>query len=319
MTKNNGLRLVYGLLLALAPTFCIAKAGTIGSDEQSVLASQGGAKVTLADVDAFAVHIPDADRAHFFDSPQRIQSVITSMLLQKQLAAQARSAGLNGDPDVLKASDTAKDAALAKAEMDRFKAAIKIPDLSELAEEEYIANKERYAIPEFLSVKHIAISMKSRSEADAQKLADQVEAEVRKDPSLFDALVEKYSEDPGKTSNHGLITHAGDARVEASFAAAAKALAKPDDISPVVKTSFGFHVLKLIDKAPAQQSSFDQVREKIVSALRTKYVEKTIKEHIDILRNKLIDADPDLVASLRTRYASPSTLPDEIPLRSAKQ
>ena len=319
MTKNNGRQLVCGLLLVAASTFYVAVATSTGADGLAVVASQGGAKVTLADLDAFAAHIPNRDRAHFFDNPQRIQTLISNMLIQKQLAAQAREAGLDSDPDVIKAVDSAKEAALSQAGMVRFKATLKIPDFSELAEEKYVAHKDDYAVPAVVSVKHVLISTKARSETEAKTLAAQVETQARKDPSQFDALVAKYSDDPNKSSDQGLIAHFGGDRYEARFTAAAMALGKPGDISPVVKTSFGFHVLKLIAKTPAQPKTFDEVRDQIEASLREKYVEKSMKEHVDILRNKLIDADPDLVASLRTRYASPSTLPDEIPLRSAKQ
>ncbi|GAA0714264.1 peptidylprolyl isomerase [Dokdonella soli] len=311
-------RLFVGALLA-APFFaCTAHADTPPFDAQAVIASQGGAKVTFADIDTFVERMPMTDRAPFFNSPKRIESVISNLLVQKQLAAEARAQGLDKDPDILKQKGGATDLALSAAEMAHLRAGLKMPDFSELAQEEYIANKEKYSVPGILDVKHVLVSTQSRSEEDAKALADQVEAEARKDPSQFDALVAKYSDDPNKSSHQGLITHAGGDRYEATFAAAAKALAKPGDISPVVKTSYGFHVLKLVAKAPVQPKAFNEVRDQIITTLRSNYVEKSMKEHVDILRNKPIDANPDYVASLRTRYGVAPTPPGKEPTRSAK-
>jgi len=281
------------------------------TDGHAVVASQGGARVTLADIDAVVQRIPEAERAHFVDSPKRIETLITNLLLQGQLAAAARTQGLDKDPDVLRAKDGATPEVLAKAELARFKSAIVEPDFNELAQEEYIAHKDKYAVPGILDVKHVLISTNSRSDAEAKQLADQVEADAHKDSAQFDALIEKYSDDPGKGTDKGMVQHADNKGYDGAFTEAAKALAKPGDISPVIKTQFGYHVLQLVAKAPAQQKSFEQVREGIVTRLRQEYVEKLVKEHVDVLRNKPIDADDKLVASLRTRYGIPARPADQ--------
>ena len=57
----------------------------------NVVARQGGVDVTLQDVDAAAAKIPEGDRAGYFDSPKRIESIVGSLLYQKQLAVKARA------------------------------------------------------------------------------------------------------------------------------------------------------------------------------------------------------------------------------------
>ncbi len=52
---------------------------------KTVVASQGGVDVTLADVDAFMARIPERDRAGFLNSPKRIESMLGNLLVQKQL------------------------------------------------------------------------------------------------------------------------------------------------------------------------------------------------------------------------------------------
>ncbi|HEU4664809.1 MAG TPA: peptidylprolyl isomerase [Dokdonella sp.] len=280
----------------------VASAAAPRADADSVIASQGGAKVTFGDVDAFAEPMPPADRSHFFDSPQRIQSLLMNLLLQRQLAAAARTHGLDKDPDVLASKGGVTDAVLAKAEMDRFRRELVIPDFSELAHEEFIAHPEKYATGGVFDVKQILISTGTRSDDEAKALAEKAAAEVQADSAGFDALVEKYSDDPGKARDHGLVHHADSKAYDATFHEAALALQKPGDVSPLIKTQFGYHVLKLVERTPAQPQPFEKVRDDVIATLKSEFIEKSVRNHLDVLRNNPLDADAGRVASLRTRY-----------------
>lgn len=270
----------------------------------TVVVKQGNAVVTLADVDAYAQGIPAKDRHGFFDNPTRLESVLTSLLLQKQLAAEARALGIDKDAAAKPQIDLAIDTELAKLRMQKFRTDLKIPDLDELAKEDYIAHKEKYQLPATVTVKHVLISTKDRSEDDARKLAEKVAAEAKASPAGFDALIDKYSDDPAKASNHGVVTDAASGKYAPEFAQAAGALKKAGEISPVVKTGFGFHVIELVERGEPRKRSFDEVKDEIVARLRAEYAEKQVKGHTDTLRNQPIDANQELVASLRGRYAS---------------
>lgn len=267
-----------------------------------IVASRGGASVSLADVDAFAETIPQKDRAHFFDNPQRIGTLISNLLLQKQLAAAARAAGLDRQPQFQAPLGSVSEKALAEAEVQRFRDSLPAPDVGQLAKEEYLAHKESYTTPEVLDVKYILIKVGPRSEAEAKALAEKVVEEARQNPSGFDALIAKYSDDPRKETEHGLLHEAGSKRYVAPFAAAARALAKPGDISPVVQTKYGFHVLQLVAKAPAEHAEFEDVREQVEAKVKKRYVDQAVRRRTDTLLNMPIDASPELAASLRTRY-----------------
>jgi peptidyl-prolyl cis-trans isomerase C len=297
-------RLLCALLCLTAGFFQEQASSADRSDRQAVVAGQGGVQVTMGDIDTFADRIPESDRAHFFDNPKRIEALINNMLLQKQLAALARSEGVDKSPDLLKAAAEGgiSDEVLAKAEMNRFRTEIKVPDMAALAQEEYLAHKEQYATPAVLEVRHILISLNSRSEQDAQSIADRAYEEVTKNPSQFEDLVEKYSDDPSKAGNEGVLKQVDEKTYDADLVAAARKLEKPGEISPLVKTSYGFEIIKLIKKEPAKPRSYDEVKDQIVETLRASYTEKTLKERIDTLRNKPLDANPELVASLRDRY-----------------
>jgi peptidyl-prolyl cis-trans isomerase C len=293
--------------VSLAPFAGIA--ATVSPDALAVVASQGGQKLTFGDIDESVERVPAADRAHFIDNPRRIEALINNMLLQKQLAAQARSAGLDKDPEIAAATGLEQVELLARAQMKHFKEGIKVPDMAELASEDYIAHKERYNTPAVVDVKAILVSTSSRSEDDAKALAATIADEAKKDPTQFDALIEKYSDDPDKGATHGVVKDAGGAAHAREFAAAANALQNPGDVSPVVKSTTGFNLLQLVSRVPAQKHSFEEVREQIVARLGDEYTQNQQKDYIDGLRNNRIDADPDRVASLRTRYSDAAVAP----------
>lgn len=270
----------------------------------TVVARQGSAVLTLADIDAFAARIEEKQRPGFFDSPKRLQTLVTNMLAQRQLAAEAVKEGLEKDPGVQAQIKITNEEILSKARIDQLHRAMKMPDFDELAHEEYIGHKEKYVIAGKLDVKHILISTDKRTDEEAQALAEDVRKQAVAHPDQFDALIEKYSEDPSKAQNHGLMTDASGKRYVAQFSTAAAALKIPGEISPLVKTKFGYHILKLVTRTSDQPQTFAAVKPQIVEQLRSDYVNKTLTHHTDEIRNQPIDAKPEVIESLRGRYGS---------------
>jgi peptidyl-prolyl cis-trans isomerase C len=296
------------LLGACAATASHAQSSdAVGAGAPStVVATQGGAIVTLADIDAFAARIPEKERAGFFDNPTRLQNLILQLLSQKQLAEEARKADLDKTASVKSQIDMATEEVLSRARMEKLKADIKLPDFEARAKEEYIGHKDAYIVQGDLTVQHVLISTKMRDDKDAKALAETVEKEAKANPDKFDALVDKYSDDESKASNKGVMKGVTKASFVASFVDASKALKKPGDISAPVKTKFGYHVIKLVSRAPDTQQTFAEVHDRIVTQLKSDYINKVVQKHVDEIHNQHIEANESLVASLRTRYGTPT-------------
>jgi len=314
--RTLGLCLLLGISAATAGHAQSTDAPTGAGMPSTVVAKQGTAIVTLADVDAFAARIPEKERPAFFDNPTRLQNVILQLLSQKQLADEARKANLDKTPAVRGQIDNATDEVLARARMENFKAGIKVPDFEARAKEEYIGHKDTYVVPGELTVQHVLVSTKSLEDKDAKALAETIEKDARAHPDQFDALVEKYSDDESKTNNKGIMKGVAKGSYAASFVEASKALKKPGDISPPVRTKFGYHVIKLVSRTPDKQQAFAEVHDRIVERLKADYVSKIVQDHVDGIRNQHIDANESLVASLRTRYGT-ATPPDPLDNASA--
>jgi peptidyl-prolyl cis-trans isomerase C len=277
---------------------------------ETVVARQGSAVLTMGDIDAFAARIEERQRAGFFNSPKRIETLVSNLLAQRQLAAEAEKAGLEKNASIQAQIKIAQEEILSKAYVDELKSTIKLPNLDQLAHEEYLGHKEKYVIPGKLDVKHILISIDKHSDEEAKAIAEDVRKQAAAHPDDFDALIEKYSEDPSKAQNHGLMTDANNKRYVPQFSAAAAALKIPGEISPVIKTKFGYHVLKLVTRTSDQPQKFDDVKAQIVEQLRTEYIAKAITTQTSEIRNQPIDAKPEVIASLRDRYGTMPTPED---------
>jgi parvulin-like peptidyl-prolyl isomerase len=191
-----------------------------------VLVTRGGVSVTLQDVDTFAARVPKEQREKFIDSPSRIRDMLNNMLLTKQLAVQARAAHLDQQSDVESQLRAAQDEVLARARMADFTKSIDVPDLTKLVREQYVTHKELYKVPAVVDVKQLLISAENHSGDEARALAEKVRSEALADPKNFDALVEKYSDDNSKASNHGLMKDATNSQYVQEFRDVAGALTK---------------------------------------------------------------------------------------------
>lgn len=296
------------LLLAIICS-CSWSAATIANpvsllDPAAVVASQGGVAVTLADIDGFANTIPARDRAQVFNSAKRIERALIGLLLQKKLAAEARTHGLDAAIDGAAPGSYEAERRLAAAEQHHFIANLDVPDMEQLARETYMADPGVYVLPSPLVVEQILVSSAERGEAEARARAREAEAEARKNPDDFQQLVATWSDAPADAGQDGRVDVAVSG--DPALMKAAVTLANPGDISPVVKLGDGFAVLKLVEKGPQAVLPFEAVRPQLVASLKRKWIKDRSQQRIDEIRNQPIDANPDLVASLRTRYAASS-------------
>ncbi|MEO7916250.1 MAG: peptidylprolyl isomerase, partial [Dokdonella sp.] len=175
----------------------------------------------------------------------------------------------------------------------------------------YQANRESFNIPATLDVQHILISNNKHTDEEGRALADKVHVEAVANPTEFDSLVSQYSEDPSAPQNRGLMREAGDSsKYVTEFAKAANELKTPEQISPVVKTKFGYHVLMLIKKAPPAKRTFADVKDSLLEELRADYVNQKVLSYMQTMQNSALESNAELVNSLRTRFGSVATMND---------
>ena len=293
-------KMIFRILLGLAG-FAAASAYAAGDDVQ--ILKQGSAAVTLADVEGFLQQQMPADkRQGFLSNPTRVNQMLIGILRDKQLADEAVSMKLDQDPQVQAQLAYARNLILSGKRMSAFEASLKVPSMEQAAKEQYLAHKADYVAPEVVDVQHVLISLKGRSDDQAKALAEKVQSEAVAHPDAFDELVMKYSEDPMKSDGKGLIPDATSGRFVPEFATAAKKLKTAGEISPVVKTSYGYHVLKLKRIVPAKPQDFAAVKDQLVAKLTQDYIADQRRVFLTKLDESPASANPDGVEALQKRY-----------------
>jgi peptidyl-prolyl cis-trans isomerase C len=170
------------------------------------------------------------------------------------------------------------------------KAKIEIPDAR--VRDFYETNRARFQVPETLRVAHVllaTIDPATRRELPTDKklekraLADKVITRARAGED-FAALAKEFSDDPGTKDKGGeLRLVRGQAAPEFEGAAASLATGQ---ISGVVVTAFGFHVLKLLERLPPRTFEFAEVETRIREVLTAEEMEKQMPAYLDKVRQE---------------------------------
>ena len=275
-------------------------------DLDKPLLTQGGVSVTMRDVDAFMQRFPEDRKAGFLASPKRLNQMLIGIVSDKQLAKEAVDLKLDQDPQVKGELTFVTNEVLARARSRAFEQNLVVPSMSVAAKEEYAAHKADYVIPADVEVQHVLISIAGRNDADAKALADKVRSEALAKPDGFDELVKTYSDDPSKTANNGRVADAASAKMVSEFARAASALKTVGEISPVVKTKYGYHVLRLVKNTPGRQIPFAEAKDKIEAQLKANYIAEQRKAWLAKFDANRPDVDPAIIELLNNRYQSAS-------------
>jgi peptidyl-prolyl cis-trans isomerase D len=127
--------------------------------------------------------------------------------------------------------------------------AAKIKVTREDVERNYNERLGTYTTPEQIRASHILLTTEGKDDATVRAQAEQALKEVKAGGD-FAALAKKYSQDESNAQQGGDLDYFSRGRMVPAFESAAFAL-KPGETSDLVKTEFGYHIIKLTDRKPA--------------------------------------------------------------------
>ncbi len=152
----------------------------------------------------------------------------------------------------------------------------------------YEQNKKRYEIPEQRRASHILVAVaKDASEADKAKAkakAADILAKVRANPADFAKLAKQFSDDPGSAPNGGDLDYLGRGATVPPFEAALFAL-KDKEISDLVQTDFGYHIIELTGVKPAQVKPLEAVKGEIGAEIGKQLAAKKFTDAAEAFAN----------------------------------
>ena len=135
----------------------------------------------------------------------------------------------------------------------------------------YEQNKSRLSGPEERRASHILLTLDAGASADAVKAVEEkakaLLARVKADPTQFAQLAKENSKDPGSAQNGGDLGFFGPGAMVQAFNDAVFAM-KKGDISDIVRTDFGLHIIQLTDVKSAEIKPYEAMRASILDDLR---------------------------------------------------
>lgn len=152
----------------------------------------------------------------------------------------------------------------------------------------YDQNQTRFGTQEQRRASHILINApKDAKEADklkAKQEAEQLLALVKKDPSAFAKIAKEKSQDPGSAAQEGDLGFFARGAMVKPFEDAAFAM-KQGEISALVQSDFGFHIIMVTEIKPAAIKSLDEVKAEIQSELQKSKAAKMFAEAAEQFSN----------------------------------
>jgi peptidyl-prolyl cis-trans isomerase C len=137
-------------------------------------------------------------------------------------------------------------------------------------QEFYDKNPDRFKQAERIRASHILLRLPEKADAAAKASVKTKAADVLKQARAgkdFAALAKQYSEDPGSAANGGDLNYFQRGQMVAPFDQAAFTM-KVGDVSELVETEFGFHIIKVTDKQPERTVPLDEVRPQLEEYLK---------------------------------------------------
>lgn len=229
---------------------------------ETVLMQVGDATVTEADLQAEILRAPPQARTQALTNRQTLHFIVRNLMMRRLLAQEAQANGLAATDAVREQIRLASERVLADARLNQINQENE-PDeaaLQNYAKSAYAAQPERFAQPALTHARHILIEGDTEAaKAEAQKLLAQIRGGAN-----FEELAKAHSQDKGSAARGGDLGSFPDGKMVPEFEVALKALKNPGDVSEPVKTQFGWHIIELVDRTPARQRGFDEVKDELM-------------------------------------------------------
>ena len=151
----------------------------------------------------------------------------------------------------------------------------------------YTDNAEKFQMPESVEARHILIAVKPEDDeaakAEKMKKAEKIRKQlVDKNGENFEAIAAEVSDCPSK-SQGGKLGVFGRGQTVPAFEEAAFTQ-KIGEIGPVVETSFGYHVIEVLDRKETRKVPLSEMSERISNHLVTQKKDEAVKEYIESLK-----------------------------------
>lgn len=263
MVKKWGWLILVGILIMGTGRILVA-------DEDPIVARMGGEVIRQSTLQLLIDEIKAQDNKKLRTVEER-QQFLENIIEQKMMADEARRLGLDQNPEVKLRIQHWLDIILAKAYYTELRKGLVLsPDEVKAY---YDAHPQAFEAPEQIHVKHIIVGTRAAAEKAMAELDT---------GRTFEAVAQEINMDASKERG-GDIGWYPRGRLVPELETAAFALQK-GEVSDIVQTRFGFHIIKLEDRRASQVKPFADVQEEVRLRAIQEIVERQRQENLSRIR-----------------------------------
>ncbi|BCS51721.1 peptidylprolyl isomerase [Geobacter sp. SVR] len=262
--------------------------GSTGSSSEAkkegkVLAEVNGATITTGDFSRELKNLPEYLKA-MADTPQGRKEMLDTMVIRELILQQATKDGVDKSPEIEEKLQDLKKRLIVEAFLKK-----KVESESQISDADlkkfYDQNLDKFKTGEQVRASHILV----KTEKEAKDILAQIKA-----GGNFEELAKKNSVD-SSSAKGGDLGWFGKGTMVPAFEKTVLGL-KEGQVSDVVKTDFGYHIIKLTGKRPAGTRPFEEVKDQIKAAIlpsKQQEIFQKIKE--DLKKNAKITVKEDVL------------------------
>ncbi len=243
------------------------------ADPETVLATVGSTEIKLKDVSAIIARL-DPQRAAMYDNEMGRRAILEELVNMELFSLLGAELEVEKDPKFIETMAEVKKDVTRQFAVEAIMKDVAVSD--EELDEYYEKNKENFQVPETVRASHILVA-----DEDGMK---KVRADLDAGMSFEDAA-RKHSSCPSKEQG-GDLGYFSKEQMVPEFAAAAFAMKVGEISAEPVKTQFGLHLIKLVDKKEASVRPLEEVRSQLAESLLNDKKAGVYKGELAKLREK---------------------------------
>ncbi len=233
-------------------------------------------------------------------TPEGRREFLENLLTRRALMLEAEDLGLEKDPQIARQITEYKERLILQKLMQE-----NIPKEPQITDEDlqayYDEHADEFKVGEQVRARHILLKVDAKDAGDkraaVRKKAEDLLKRARRGEN-FEKLAKEHSED-GSASRGGDLGFFPRGRMVEEFEKVAFAMTKEGEISNLVETKFGYHIIQFVGRQPAKEKSFEEAKEQIRRRLAPQRQREGYQTFVDNVKQKhKITIQEDVLASL---------------------
>jgi parvulin-like peptidyl-prolyl isomerase len=260
------------IVILMVPMVLVSCAKQGEQKKTAYIAKVGSATITQDDLDKERKKLPEQIQK-IFEGPGGTSKFVDELVKKEMLYQEAKKKGLENDSEYLKKVDEFKRFTLMSMLLEKEvvdKAKVTDNDLKAY----YDANKAELTTNNQIRASHILV----KTEEEAKKIEDQI-----KKGGDFSKIAKEKSLDPGSGKNGGDLGYFSRGQMVPEFEKVAFSL-KAGEVSPPVKTQFGYHIIKVTEKKEGKVVEFDKVKDLLNQRMTAEKQKEVFDSYITTLK-----------------------------------